>query len=193
MLGFWPKEPPPVSAVRPSRCPRCGVATGPPGRLGLEGHGVRWRDVVVPGEVPTLERAWARRFHCERCGGVCIVGPPGVLPRYVYALTAILGAWFLAAARPVGDGLSDEAVYARTGVDRRKDGGEPGRAGVRRWRSLRRWAGQLEAWWPTRPVPEGTWRERVASLLVGFLPGDEGRDGATRRAVVAHAAGGTAM
>jgi hypothetical protein len=169
------------------------VPAGFPGALNLWGHGVRWREVVVPGERPTLADAWVRRFLCVRCETTCSVSPPGVLPRHVYALTAVLSAWFHAVARPVGDGLDDEAVYARQGVERRRRSPEPGRAGKRRWRSLGRWTASIPIWWPTRPVVGATWRQRAAALLVGFLPGDGGRDGAIRRALSVHAAGGTAM
>jgi hypothetical protein len=37
------------------------------------------------------------------------------------------------------------------------------------------------------------WRQRAAALIAGFLPGDGERGGAVRRALAAHAAGGTAM
>jgi hypothetical protein len=148
---------------------------------------------VVPGDAPTLAQVWVRRFLCRGCDQTCSVSPPGCLPRHLYTLAAIVTAWFLAADRPVGDGLDDAAVYALVGVDRRADGQERGRSGLRRWRSLRRWLGCASAWWPTRPATGSTWRQQAASLLVGFVPGDGGREGATRRAVSAHVAGGTAM
>jgi hypothetical protein len=116
-----------------------------------------------------------------------------VLPGFLYSLAAILTAWFLAADAPVGDGLDDTAVYALLGVDRRSEAQEPGHSGRRRWRSLRRWLGLASAWWPTRPALGATWRARAGALLVGFIPGDGGREGALRRAVSAHVAGGTAM
>lgn len=81
----------------------------------------------------------------------------------------------------------------RMGVDRRSDKPEAHRLGRPRWRSLARWLASAPAWWPTRPVSDGTWREQATSLLAGFVPGDAGREGAIRRAVSAHAAGGTAM
>jgi hypothetical protein len=116
-----------------------------------------------------------------------------VLPRRLYSLAAIVLAWFLAVHPPVGDGLRDPAVYALVGVDRRLEAQEAGHSGRRRWRSLRRWLAAASTWWPTRPAIGTTWRDRAASLLVGFIPGDGGREGALRRAVSAHVAGGTAM
>jgi hypothetical protein len=121
------------------------------------------------------------------------VRPDDVLERHRYALTAILTAWFLAVRPPIGDGHHDEAVYDLVGVDRRIPGPDPGRAGKPRWGSLARWAACISAWWPTRSTTGPTWRKRVVALLAGFIPGDGGRDGAIRRAVVAHAAGGSAM
>jgi len=161
--------------------------------LNLWGHGVRWRDVVVPGDVPTVASVWVRRFLCRRCDETCSVSPPGVLSRHLYTLAAILTAWFLAVGPPVGDGRDDEAVYALVGVDRRSDEQESGHAGCRRWRSLRRWLDSASTWWPTHPQTGSTWRQQAGSLLVGFVPGDGGRGGAIRRALAAHAAGGTAM
>lgn len=186
-------SPPPVAAVRPPFCPHCGVPAGMVGALNLWGHGVRRHDVVVAGDAPTVAQVWVRRFLCRRCARSCSVLPPGCLPRHLYSLAVIVIAWFHAVERPVGDGLDDAAVYARVGVDRRADGQEPGRSGRRRWRSLRRWLRAAAAWWPTRPVTGTTWRQQAASLLLGFIPGDGGRAGATRRALAAQAAGGAAV
>ena len=183
--------PPPIDAARPRFCPGCGVPAGSRGALNLSGHGARSHEVVVPGDTPTLVTVWVRRFLCRRCNRTCSVLPPGCLPRHLYTLGAIVMAWFLAAESPVGDGLDDEAVYDRVGVDRRASGQEPGRAGRRRWRSLRRWLHPAACWWPTRHITGSTWRQQVAALLVGFVPGEGGREGATRRAVSAHVAGGT--
>lgn len=142
-----------------------------------------------------LGLVWSRRFRCVRCDTCCAVGPPGVVPRHLYALGAIVTAWLLALARPLGDGLDQVAVYARQGADRRGGGGdaEPGRAGRRRWRSLGRWAARIETWWPTRPVTGATWRQAAQVLLVGFVAGGDGRDGLRSRAIAAHASSGCSM
>lgn len=184
---------PPIDAVRPPFCPHCHVPAGVVGARNLWGHGGRTHHVVVPGDTPTLAQVWVRRFLCRRCDRTCSVWPPGCLPRHLYALAAILRAWFLAADPPLGDGLDDEAAYALVGVDRRAAGQERGRSGRRRWRSLRRWLRSAARWWPTRPLTGSTWRQQVAALLVGFLPGEGGREGAIRRAVSAHVAGGTVV
>jgi hypothetical protein len=184
---------PPIDAVRPRCCPHCGAIAGVPGGLNLWGHGARSHEVVVPGDRPSLTRVWVRRFLCRPCDKTCSVLPFGCLPRHLYSLWAILTAWFLAVPRPVGEGLDDEAVYGRVGVDRRAEGPEAGRAGRLRWRSLRRWLHCAARWWPTHPLVGVTWREQAAALLAGFIPGDGGREGATRRALSAHAAGGTVV
>lgn len=109
-----------------------------------------------------------RRFLCTDCEGTCTVLPRGLLPRHLYALFAIVHAWWLAV--PLGEGLDDLAVCARQGVDRdRPTGPEVHRTGRRRWHSLRRWSARIETWWPTVPVAGGCWRERVGSLLVSFV------------------------
>jgi hypothetical protein len=133
----------------------------------------------------TLEIVWIRRFRCRRCAVCCAVGPPGVLPRHQYSLDAILTAWLLAIAVPLGEGLDQIAVYARQGVDRVAGMAdvEAGRSGRRRWRSLARWASQIVAWWPGRPAVGRTWRDRAHGLLVGFVAGGEGRVGLRARAV----------
>jgi hypothetical protein len=115
-----------------------------------------------------------------------------VLRRYLYSLAAILTAWLLAIRPALGDGLDQEAVYDRQGVDRRP--GQPPRekrrSGCRRWRSLMRWAGRIEDWWPTRAVLGTTWSARAEGLLLGFVAGGAGRDGLRRRAIAVHAGGG---
>ena len=118
-----------------------------------------------------------------------------MLYRYLYSLAAILTAWLLAIRPALGDGLDQEAVYDRQGVDRRTGPPPPekGRSGCRRWRSLMRWADQIEAWWPTRAVLGTTWSARAEGLLLGFLPGGDGRAGLRRRAITSHAGGGMAV
>jgi hypothetical protein len=177
--------------VRPAFCPHCRAVAGLPGARNLWGHGKRWREVIVPGA--RVISAWVWRFLCRQCESTCSVSAADLLARRRYTLGAIVTAWILAVARPIGDGKDDEAVYALVGVDRRLPGPDSGRAGKARWRSLSRWVRSIPTWWPTRPVVGGTWRGRAASLIVGFIPGDDGRDGAIRRALAAHTAGGRPM
>lgn len=186
---------PPIDAVRPGQCLRCGAGCGVPGALVIIGHGVRSHTVVMANDEDpraSLATTWSRRFKCKKCSGTFTIGPPGVLRRYLYSLGAILTAWLLALRPPLGEGLNQEAVYDHQGVDRRPQGPdpEPWRCGCRRWRSLMRWAAQIEAWWPTRPVSGTTWSARAAGLLHGFLAGGGGREGLRSRAITAHAGGG---
>lgn len=163
----------------------------------LHGHGVRWRMVVLANDGDgraALGLSWSRRFRCATCDACCAVQPDDVMPRHAYTLGAIVTAWLLALARPLGEGLDQVAVCARQGVDRR--GGLPdietGRSGCRRWRSLGRWAAQIATWWPSRPVGGSTWRDRAYALLIGFVgPGD--RSGLRRRAIAAHVRSGCGM
>ena len=180
--------------MRPKFCPHCGVVAGVPGALNLWGHGKRCRRVIVPGEADRrVVFAWVWRFLCRCCGKTCSVSPTAVLARFRYTLAAIVTAWFFAVGPPIGDGHDDEAVYALVGVDRRVPGRDPDRAGKPRWRSLSRWTTSIPAWWPTRPAVGATWRQRAASLVSGFLPGDGGRIGAVGRALAAQASGGLRM
>lgn len=170
MLNIWTAdgEPPPIDEVRPRCCPGCGAVAIRGGRVVLHGHGLRDREVVLPGlESARLLRVWVRRFRCTACTATCSVLPPGVLPGHLYSLFAILKAWWLGARRPVGEGLGDGPVYARQGVDRLTP--ERHQRGRPRWRSLVRWAARIDAWWPGRAVTGVTWRHRVEGLLAGLL------------------------
>lgn len=188
---------PSVEVARPNRCPSCGSPARLDGQLLLYGHGVRWRSVVLPNDADppaAIVLCWTRRFLCRRCSATCTVGPPGVLPRRLYTLAAIVTAWLLALDRPLGDGLDQVEVCARQGVDRRPGAtAERRRSGHRRWRSLPRWAARIPTWWSSRPVTGSTWREVARELLVGFVAGGSGRDGLRARAVAAHASPGAAM
>jgi hypothetical protein len=187
-----------VEAARPPRCPNCLTPARSEGRIVLHGHGVRWRTVVLANDREcgaSIARIWSRRFRCCRCETCCAIAPPGVVPRHLYGLGAIVTAWLLALAEPLGEGLDQLAVCARQGVDRRGGVGdtEPGRSGRRRWRSLGRWAARIGMLWPTRPVSGTTWRQTAHALLVGFVAGGGGRDGLRARAIAAHASSGGSM
>ena len=194
-----PPEPAPINAVRPSRCPNCRCPARLEGRIVLQGHGLRLRLVVQANDDDDRSASFAwvsiRRFRCTTCGTCCSVGPPEVLPRHAYSLLAILTAWLLALSPPLGDGLDQVAVYDRQGVDRgaRTPRVERGRSGVRRWRSLARWASRIPSWWPARPVVGTRWRDTAEALLIGFVAGGSGRDGLRARAVAAHASSGAVM
>jgi len=184
-------EIPDVGAVRPWRCLSCLQVEGVGGRLLFHGHGQRWRLVAVAGDGEgALVLAWQRRFLCTRCGATVLVVPIGLLPGFVYTLGAILAAWLAAAPAPMGEGLCDEEVYAGHGVDRLAK--DLHRA-TPRWASLERWSRLASSWWPSRPTPAGGWRVQVAALLIGFVAGKGGRDGAIARAVAAQAAAGATV
>jgi hypothetical protein len=124
---------------------------------------VRLRNVVVApslfGERPTLQECWSRRYQCQDCGAVVTVLPVGVLPRYLYSTCAILVAFLLVAARPLGEDRSDAEAYDRQGMNPRRDWNLVSIA--YRWRSIGRWAGQIGTWWP--------FATDVESLLVSLL------------------------
>lgn len=141
-----------------------------------------------------------RRFRCTRCGATITIHPKGLLPRLAYSLFAIVFAWWSACKPPIGQGRDDPAVYALQGVDRVTPGPERdsrlrARSGVRRWRSLARWAAKIGEWWPGRAVAGTTWRERVASLLTGFAAEAGGADigRLLARGVASHAGAGAPM
>lgn len=200
----WQRVPPPIDAVRPSCCASCMAVADAGSDLLMHGHGVREILVVIPPRhwqgVARLVPVPLRRFRCNRCGATITVHPHGVLPRCAYSLFAIVFAWWSACRPPMGQGLDDAAVYALQGVDRPTPGPEPesrlrARSGVRRWRSLARWAAKIGEWWPGRAVAGATWRERAASLLVGFAAEAGGADVGRllTRAVAGHAGAGAAM
>lgn len=192
-------NPDPIDAVRPQKCERCGAVAGEGPGLLFHGHGTRDVQVVVPGEnrkgKARMIVVACRRFLCKKCGATPIVYPAGVVPRYLYSLLAILAAWWFSVEPPLGEGLDDEEVYARQGVDRRASGSETHRTGKRRWPSLPRWAAKIESWWPGRAVVGNTWRARVSSLLAGFSAeaSEAGFTGVLARAVSSHASAGAAM
>jgi transposase len=187
MLDIWLHDhaPPHIAAARPDGCPGCGSPAVVGGKIVLHGHGLRQRWTVLPGPTKALFLAvWARRFRCTACRGTTTVLPPGVVHRHLYSLYAILTAWWLASARPVGEGLDDAEVYARQGVDRGL-AVEAHHYGRPRWRSLPRWARRSSAWWPARVVSAATWRSRVHALVAGWtVLGDDWRDHAVRGAAM---------
>lgn len=191
-------EPLSLEVARPCACVACGAVAC--GSLLFHGHGVRERSAVLPGRhwhgPGRVVTVGVRRFLCTACEATVTVLPRGLLPRHLYSLFAIVHAWWLGAAAPIGRGLDDEAVCALQGVDRR-----PGphrqrnRTGRRRWTSLARWATQLGRWWPTVVVAGETWRARARSLLLALVAaaGEAPPAGLVRCAVRRHAGDGAAV
>lgn len=129
----WLAQPPTVEAARPGSCPRCAHAGRPAGaRLGLQGHGVRERQLCGPLEAdssPGVTILVLRRYRCVECGAVVTVVPRGVARRRHYGHAAIamaLALWAL---------LGETAATVRTRVCAFRVtlcGGD--------WPTLRRWA-----------------------------------------------------
>jgi len=182
LQAFTLTELPEVDDVRPTCCEKCRRPAREAGRLFIYGHGKRQRLVVVLAaleEAARIAECWQRRYLCTACGAVMVVLPRGVMPRYLYTAGAIVMAFFLTAARPIGDGLSAEGAYAQQGMYRKTcwTGAEP-----YRWRSLDRWAASAASWWPTL-ADHG-----VSALLVALLErsGTGRRHDALTAALAAH-------
>ena len=167
----WLANPPSVSAVRPGRCPACGVASRPVGAcLAIHGHGRRERVQLGPrapdggGEVVVI---LVRRYRCCSCGAVITVVPRGLIRRRLYAAAAIslaLGLWGLV-------GLASPAVRTRVSPN-----SVVGDAARHHWATLGRWvaagaAGRLS---PRLSVIADEDRRvtagRLATALIGFAP-----------------------
>lgn len=140
---------PDVDDVRPKACPSCRRPAKQGRKIDLHGHGVRWRQVVVGPALTrgrgAIDTCWSRRYRCARCGQTCTVLPVGVIPRHLYSAFAIVVAFILIAAEPVGHDLTDALAYKRQGLfDVRAV-----RQGVDwRWVSVGRWRRSITAWWP---------------------------------------------
>jgi len=162
-----------VDEVRPGRCPACG-ATGRPlgGRLGLHGHGLRERHQWGPadlGAVPAVIGILLRRYQCQPCGAIVVVGPRGLLGRRLYSAGTVamaLALWGLAMLSP---------PEVRRRVSPLRIVGATAAAG---WSSLRRWCRAVRG---GRLFPavrallaEATLREvaaRAATTLAAYGPG----------------------
>ena len=115
----------------------------------LHGHGHRQREVVVRPAVGDQEalvvECWSRRYRCTNCSAVLTVLPPGVLPRFLYSALAIVTAFWVTEAAPVGEERTHAEAYAVQGMYRRPRWTKPW---PYRWRSLDRWRARLPQWWP---------------------------------------------
>jgi hypothetical protein len=170
----WAEQLPSPAQTRPGCCSRCGAASQPLGAaLGLQGHGVRWRQVRGParadGEPETVTVA-VRRYRCQSCGGITTVLPGGLCARRHYSASAIGLAFSLFGMMGLSIGETRERVCTwRVGFE------------LSRWTTLRSWvaavgAGQLlpriVAW---RSWPSGfslrRQAERAAACLCALAPG----------------------
>ena len=72
------------------------------------------------------------------------------MPRFLYSAFAIVVAFVLTAAEPLGNELTDALAYKRQGmnlVHARKLGVDW------RWRSIGRWKRMISTWWPAVDIP----------------------------------------
>lgn len=107
---------------------------------------------------PGVVECWCRRYRCTDCGAVPTVLPVGVMPRYLYSAFAIVVAFTLVAAQPIGHGLTDALAYKRQGMNRVRRW----HRGIDwRWQSVDRWAARIETWWPGLP-------DTIEGLLTGL-------------------------
>ncbi len=171
-VNAWREQMPSAHEARPAFCPRCEAPSRPVGAtLGLEGHGLRTRQVrgpLAPGEPPTTIQIDVRRYRCSACEAIITVLPRGLVSRRHFSGGAIAQAL----ARYGLDGESQGQVRRHT---------SPwtvlGDAARARWATLRRWIAAIgrgalfpcvramPAWFTARQVAE-----RAATTLAAFAP-----------------------
>lgn len=146
-----------VEAARPCHCVACGAAAHrADGRLRLQGHGVRQRTVwgrQQPDGAPAMWDVVIRRFRCTDCRAARTVQPPGLTARLRYTLPAVAlalmawGLWCWPAAQ-VREYLSPLRLL--------------GASAAEQWRSLRRWAWQVEVLFGLPTIAGATARARAS-------------------------------
>jgi hypothetical protein len=171
-VNAWRAQMPLVHEARPACCPRCEAPSRPIGApLGLEGHGLRTRQVrgpLAPDEPPTTIEIDVRRYRCCACAAIITVLPRGLVPRRHFSAGAIALALFCyglagESQRQVRQRVSPWAVL-----------GDAARA---RWVTLRRWIAAIgrcalfpcvratPAWFTARQVAK-----RAATTLAAYAP-----------------------
>ena len=92
-VNTWQTLLPSADEARPGFCPRCRTPSRPiGGRINLEGHGLRTRQLrgpTAPNSPPTLLAVDTRRYRCRTCNAVISVIPKGMLPRRHFSAGAI--------------------------------------------------------------------------------------------------------
>jgi hypothetical protein len=172
----WLARPPRVDEVRPGRCPACDAPSRPiGGLLGLHGHGLRERHQWGPAEfggAPALLGILLRRYMCQSCGAVVVVGPRGVVRRRLYSAGAIA----LALALYGIAGLAPAEVRRQVSPL-----GIVGPTAAAGWASMRRWSRAVRArtlFPAVRALPaDATLRQvagRAATTLAAYAPGSAG-------------------
>lgn len=129
----WIRRTPSTAAVRPSHCPRCGVAANPAGgRVQVVGHGCRrrlLRTSFAPDGAVMDVVLLVRRYLCRACGAAIQVLPAEVVPRARYALTVMARALGMVAL----DGWTPAEARRVLGDGQERD-----------WPAVRRWVRPLE-------------------------------------------------
>ncbi len=161
-VKFWEASPPSVSEARPERCRACNTpARRRDGTLAIQGHGLRercQRGATAEGEAPRDRVLSCRRYRCE-CGAILVVGPRGILRRFLFAA----GATGLALARWAGGA---HAADVRREVSAQRTLGATAAAG---WASLARWVSSSDRMWRGFPGARGSTRRERAGEIAGFL------------------------
>jgi len=146
--------------------------------LGLHGHGLRERHhwgPLEPSAAPSLIGILLRRYLCQSCGAVAVVGPRGLVRRRLYSGGAIALALALF-------GIAELApAEVRRRVSPLRIVGPAAAAG---WASLRRWS---------RAVRTGRLFPVVRALPAGATARQVAARAATTLAAYAPAAGGLAI
>lgn len=128
---------------------------------------------------------WARRYRCTVCHHVPTVLPAGVLPCHLYTVMAIVRAFILVVAEPLGQGVNHELAYAVQGRRPTTCWTKPW---PYRWRSLERWAAHVDGWWPGRAATD------LHALLAGFgIEAGDDLHAILGRATASHVRCGAAM
>lgn len=165
-VKFWSENPPDVATARPARCPVCLTpSSAADGRVVLHGHGQRERHVVNLGDSDDTERLELklRRYACQRCKSIIVVGPRGLLRGRLYTAMVLALALWLWAVRRHRDAELRASICAVEyhGVSRPE-----------RWTTLRRWARAARdgVLWSSPPSAAADWTlrqcaERVANWL----------------------------
>ena len=167
----WLAHGPSVEEARPCQCPRCGVASRPPGgALRIWGHGLRLRQLrgpPLPGADPETRVIAARRYRCLSCEAILLVVPRGVVRCKHFAATAIAFAVALFGIDKLPQHAVREAVNPWRVVSAPRTS----------WASLRRWINAIGsgALWPAlprAPSPSSSRQiaERAAMALSAWAP-----------------------
>ena len=133
-VNCWRLSPPGVSEARLACCLACDTPAKVDGRIILHGHGLRARVLRGPlepgGEACEIE-VLVRRYQCQRCKAVMMVGPRGLTPRRYLSMVIVLALWLWSACTWL-----DASVRARVCPVP----SNPYAARPERWTTLRRWA-----------------------------------------------------